>query len=149
MDENETITQATDLIARFEGFRSEPYQRPGDRPTIGYGSTYYQDMRPVTLDDPSISKDDAWELLDHFVVKSVTTVERLVTVELTTNQAVALTSFQYNTGALGQSHLLTKLNAGDYQGAADEFPKWCHFNGEVDPGLVKRRAQERALFLQE
>jgi GH24 family phage-related lysozyme (muramidase) len=42
--------------------------------------------------------------------------------------------------------LLRKLNAGDYAGAAAEFPKWCHAGREVLPGLVTRRARERAMF---
>jgi lysozyme len=49
----------------------------------------------------------------------------------------------------GQSStLLRKLNVGDYAGAADEFPKWCHgAGGTLLAGLVTRRARERALFL--
>jgi len=40
------------------------------------------------------------------------------------------------------------LNAGDYQAAADQFPRWCHAGNQVLPGLVARRAAERAMFLE-
>ncbi|MDU2883127.1 MAG: lysozyme, partial [Enterobacter sp.] len=61
----------------------------------------------------------------------------------------ALVDFAYNLGvkALEGSTLLKKLNAGDYAGAAAEFPKWNKAGGKVLPGLVKRREAERTLFL--
>ncbi|NER83460.1 MAG: lysozyme, partial [Leptolyngbya sp. SIO1D8] len=43
--------------------------------------------------------------------------------------------------------LLAKLNAGDYQGAANEFPRWVKAGGRVLQGLVRRRNAEQALFL--
>ena len=70
-------------------------------------------------------------------------------VKLNQNQFDALVSFTYNlgAGALGSSTLLGKLNRGDFEGAADEFPKWNKAGGKVLNGLVKRRAAERSLFL--
>jgi lysozyme len=49
------------------------------------------------------------------------------------------------------STLLKKLNAGDFDGAANEFLKWtkARKNGVpvVLPGLVRRRIAEQTLFL--
>ncbi len=75
-------------------------------------------------------------------------VARLVKVPLTQGQFDALVSFAFNLGAaaLAGSTLLRKLNAGDCAGAAAEFGKWVHADGTVLPGLVTRRARERALF---
>jgi lysozyme len=69
-------------------------------------------------------------------------------VSLNQGQYDALVDFTYNLGpaALQGSTLLRKLNAGDYAGAAAEFPKWCHAGRAVLPGLVTRRARERAMF---
>jgi lysozyme len=39
------------------------------------------------------------------------------------------------------------LLAGDVAGAADEFKRWVHAGKTVLPGLIKRRAAERELFL--
>ncbi|MDP2640772.1 MAG: glycoside hydrolase family protein, partial [Betaproteobacteria bacterium] len=47
---------------------------------------------------------------------------------------------------LAKSTLLKKLNAGDYSGAAAEFPKWNKAGGKVLKGLVARRAAEAELF---
>ncbi|MGN5763274.1 glycoside hydrolase family protein [Acinetobacter calcoaceticus] len=43
--------------------------------------------------------------------------------------------------------MLEKLNKGDYIGAAEQFPCWNKGGGEVMMGLVRRRADERNLFL--
>ena len=43
--------------------------------------------------------------------------------------------------------MLRKLNAGDYKGAAAEFPRWNKAGGKVINGLVSRRKAERKVFL--
>ena len=60
-----------------------------------------------------------------------------------------MVSFSYNcgTGALKTSTLLQKLNSCDYSGAANELLKWNKSNGKVLNGLVKRRQEEKKLFL--
>ncbi len=75
-------------------------------------------------------------------------VDRLVTVPLAQHQFDALVSFAFNCGegALGGSTLLRKLNAGDYEGASQEFHKWNKGGGKVLPGLVRRRASESLMF---
>jgi lysozyme len=77
-------------------------------------------------------------------------VNRLVKVPISQNAYDALVSFAYNCGesALASSALLRKLNAADYGAAAREFPKWVNSNGVKNvPGLVRRRAEEAAMFL--
>lgn len=142
-----TLQKASELISRFEGFRSKPYQNPKDRPTVGYGSTFYLDGRPVKLSDPDISEDAAMTLLQKTVSRCIARVGGLCKVPLTQNQLTALTSFEYNTGALNNSTLLKELNQKQYAAAAKQFLAWDHVAGAVDPGLVKRRNQEMALFL--
>jgi lysozyme len=67
------------------------------------------------------------------------------------NQGVfdALVSFAFNVGLgnLQRSSLRMKTNRGDFDEAADEFLKWTKAGGRVLPGLVKRRNDERALYL--
>ena len=57
--------------------------------------------------------------------------------------------FAYNvgTGALQKSTLIKLLNAGDTQGAADQFLRWNKAGGQVVAGLTRRREAERKLFL--
>lgn len=140
------LESASQLIASFEGFKSAPYQNPGDKPTIGYGNTTYEDGTPVTLNDAPIDQDRAQQLLEYVVQKILDQINTLVTVQLTDDQVVALASFDYNTGGLAGSTLLAKLNAGDTQGAANEFFKWVHMNGVVNKGLMFRRTKEEQLF---
>lgn len=40
-----------------------------------------------------------------------------------------------------------KNNRGEFDSAAEEFMKWTKGGGRVLPGLVKRRMDERALYL--
>jgi hypothetical protein len=69
-------------------------------------------------------------------------------VPLNPNQFAALVSFAYNLGAeaLRKSTLLRLLNNHNYAGAAEQFPRWTYAAGKQLPGLVRRRAAERALF---
>ena len=77
-------------------------------------------------------------------------VERLVKVPLNSSQWDALVSFTYNLGAanLESSTLLRLLNRGDYVGAAEQFPRWNKAGGKELAGLTRRRAAERAMFLE-
>ena len=137
-----------ELIRRFEGFRSKPYRCPAGVPTIGYGSTRYADGTPVKLTDAPITQPQADDIMRQTLGEYENAVNRYVTVPLSQNEFDALVDFAYNAGAknLLNSTLLRKLNAGDRKGAAREFDRWVHANGEVLPGLVKRRMAERALF---
>lgn len=71
-----------------------------------------------------------------------------------TYQLAAAVSFAYNigTGAYCNSTTARRFNAGDYRGACKAMnesdagrPQWVTARGKVLPGLVKRRADERAL----
>jgi lysozyme len=66
---------------------------------------------------------------------------------LNDNQKVALLSFAFNVGrpAFGGSTLVRKANAGDMPGACAELSRWVMAGGKTLPGLVSRRAAERAL----
>jgi lysozyme len=79
-------------------------------------------------------------------------INSLTPIELSLNQFNALCSLVFNIGQgnYAASTLRTKLKAGDFAGAAAEFDRWIY--GTVDgkkvklPGLITRRAAERALF---
>jgi lysozyme len=61
----------------------------------------------------------------------------------------ALVSFSFNVGlgTLQRSTLRQKHNRGDHEGAAEEFLKYTKGGGKVLPGLVKRRKDERLLYI--
>lgn len=131
-----------DLIKQFEGLYLKAYRCPAGVPTIGYGHTAGVAM------GQTITQQQADDYLRRDVRQFERAVERQVSVPLTQGQFDALVSFAFNLGegALAQSTLLRLLNAGDYAGAAAQFDRWNKAGGRVLPGLVRRRAAERALF---
>ena len=131
-----------DLIKQFEGLYLNAYRCPAGVPTIGYGHTAGVAM------GQTITQQQADDYLRRDVRQFERAVSRQVRVPLTQGQFDALVSFAFNLGegALAQSTLLRLLNAGDYAGAAAQFDRWNKAGGRVLPGLVRRRAAERALF---
>ncbi len=142
-----------DLIKSFEACMAEDgpdqykaYLCPAKVLTIGWGHTNAFGRSFVADDVWTAAECDAAFEAD--MGQAETAVRRLVEVELTQGQFDALVSFAYNCGAgnLAGSTLLKLLNQGDYEGAALEFPKWTHGNGQILPGLVRRRAAEALMF---
>lgn len=136
-------------IKRDEGYSATAYHDPGyGIPTIGYGATRYPDGRAVKMGD-TISQKDAETLLDWHITKAAQDVDNAVTVPLNRNEKEALTDLSYNIGGdqLKNSTLIDCLNQGDRQCAADEFLAWDKSDGKVLPGLVKRRKENKTLFL--
>lgn len=134
------------LIKSAEGLRLKAYPDPGTGGlpwTIGYGSTSGVTRNMV------ITEAQAEQMLAADLVRFERAVDRLVRVPVSQGQFDALVSFTYNVGEgnFTKSTLLRKLNAGDATGAAEQFPRWVNAAGRVLPGLVKRRAAERAMFL--
>jgi len=144
-----TSNAGVQLIKQFEGFSAKPYRCPAGVPTIGYGSTYYDDGSKVTMDDDYISESDATDLLKKVLTPIEQAVFKLVKQKLTQNQFDALVSFAYNVGttAFKNSTLLRLFNGYNVPGAANEFLKWNKVKGTVVSGLSARREAERKLFL--
>ena len=133
-----------DLIKHFEGFSPTVYLCPAGVATLGFGSTH-----GITMDSPPITEKEGLELLMLDIAKFERAVGRLIKVPLTQGQYDSLVSFSFNlgSGALQSSTLRLKLNRSDYEGAAEEFPRWVFAGGRKLKGLVKRRYAERQLFL--
>lgn len=139
------------LIKFFEGCRLKAYLCSAGVWTIGYGHT-----GPDVHAGLIISQERADRLLEQDVQRFVRDVNSLVKVTLSTGQFDALVSFAFNLGSdidadaiaegLGDSTLLKLVNAGRFDAAANEFPKWNKAGGRVIGGLVSRRAAEAQLF---
>ena len=139
-----------ELIKHWEGWRESPYLCSAARPTIGYGSTWNRNGDAVTLDHPNITKEQGEYLLLREVRHSEKAIRRLIKAELTENMFSSLCSFIYNVGSgnFQKSTLRMKLNRGQHESAADELSKWVKAGGRRVRGLVRRRKQERELFLE-
>jgi len=131
------------LIKRFEGLELKAYKDSVGILTIGYGHTH-----AVKAGD-AITGEQADAFLRKDLQVAELTINTNVKVKLNQGQFDALVSFVFNLGSgnFVKSTLIKKLNAGDYAGAADEFGKWVNAGGKKLPGLVKRRAAEREVFL--
>lgn len=141
------------LIQEYEDFRAKAYLDIKGVPTIGFGTTYYQDGTKVQLGDICTrSQAEAWFMndckeLDAFLDRNVTQKK------LTQNQFDALASFIYNIGrsAFIGSTMYRLIKLGKMKEAADEFLRWdkVTINGKKvsSQGLLNRRKKERALFL--
>ena len=139
-----------DIIKRYEGWSSSVYLCPAARYTIGWGSCWDGKGRPITAKHPDITEVTGTAYLRREISHVEKAIGRLIKAELTENMFSSLCSWAYNvgTGNLQRSTLRMKLNRGNYEAAADEFPKWRRGGGRILKGLVLRRASERELFLQ-
>lgn len=140
-----TSSNGVDFIKKHEALRLKAYKCPGGKWTIGWGHT--GDVK----EGDCINEHQAEAILDVDIDTCERALAKLLDVPVTQSQYDALISFVFNLGeaALARSTLLKKLNAGDERGAAAEFMKWRYAAGKVMPGLVKRRAEERTMFLSE
>ncbi|MDN4481843.1 lysozyme [Demequina muriae] len=131
-----------DLIRDFEKCRLKAYRDSGGRWTIGYGHT------AGVREGDTITQAQADTFLKADVAATVHAVNGMVKVPVSQCQFDALVDFAFNCGAnaLMHSTLLKKLNAGDYDGAAAEFLRWDHDNGQRVAGLTKRRTADKTLF---
>jgi lysozyme len=131
------------LIRQFEGCFLQAYRCPAGIPTIGVGHT-----RGVKMGDRcSQQQADIW--LSQDLEDAEAAVASLVRVPLTQEQFDALVSFTFNLGErrLAESTMLILINKGSMKAAAEQFDRWVYAGNEKLPGLVKRRAAEKALFL--
>lgn len=132
------------LIQQYEGKRNATYLDPVGIPTICYGHTGPDVTPGLRLNDAECNS-----LLDRDIMSHNAVLNTCLTVPVSYYQRAALISFTFNVGGKRAcaSTLIRKLNAGDVQGAADEFPKWIYAGGVPLQGLKSRRLAERQLFL--
>lgn len=150
MESNRALEVALQLIRYFEGCYLRPYLCPAGVPTIGYGATYYEDGRRVSLKDLPITQEQALQLLE-WQVRTVylPTVLRLCqgAPDMTPGRLAALIDFCFNLGGsnLRASTLLRRVRAGRWEEVPDEYRKWVKAAGRTLRGLVRRREAEAAL----
>jgi lysozyme len=133
------------LLTTFEGCELKAYDDRGGVWTIGYGHTH------GVFEGMSITQAQAEQFLQDDLEKFESFVEDAVKVTVNEDQYSALVCFCFNVGpgadGFGGSTLLRKLNNGDYQGAAKQFPAWNKQGRVPVLGLTRRRLAEQSLFL--
>lgn len=138
-----TLATTAGLVGGFEGIRHVAYLDPVGVPTACFGRT-----QGVQLGQ-SYSQEECEEYLMEEVIYFQREVRKAVKVPMEPRHMTAFTSFAYNVGMTNfkSSTLLRKLNAGDYEGACNELPRWVYAKGVKLPGLVNRREVERRICL--
>ncbi|MCM1220239.1 MAG: lysozyme, partial [Lachnospiraceae bacterium] len=140
---NKQISQnGLNLIKKFEGCRLTAYKCPAGVWTIGYGHT--GDVKS----GQTITQKQADDLLYSDCQKFVGYVNNKsyvpLTDQLNQNQFDALVSFAFN---CGQGNLKTLCANRTLAEIAEKMTLYNKGGGKVLAGLVRRRAEEQALFL--
>jgi len=152
---------AIQMIKHHEGVRTKPYRCPALLWTVGVGHVIDPSHIAVKHDErKNLPIPAGWDRVltmgevDDLLAKDLMRFERGVLRNCPSavgRQGVfdALVSFSFNVGLgnLQRSTLRMKTNRGEFEEAADQFLKWTKAGGRVLPGLVKRRKDERALYL--
>jgi lysozyme len=153
--------KAIEMIKHHEGVRQLPYRCPALLWTVGVGHVIDPNHIKVPLEQrKQLAIPEGWdrkltmEEVNAILQKDLESFVRGV-LRLCPNAAAnqghldALTSFSFNVGLgnLQKSAIRMKYNRGDFEGAAEGFLDWTKAGGKILPGLVKRRKDERALFL--
>lgn len=149
------------MIKHHEGVRLKPYRCPAMLWTVGVGHVIDANHAKVPFEQRrDLPIPDGWDrrldmaevdaILAQDLVRFERGVSRLCPAAVA-HQGIfdSLVSFSFNVGLgnLQRSGLRMKTNRGEFEEAADEFLKWTKAGGRVLPGLVKRRQDERALYL--
>ena len=138
-------TKGMDLLIAFEGLKLDAYLDSSGTPTIGVGSTFYENGQPVKMGD-TISTEEAIRLckslVDSVFEKGVRDNLR---VELEPHKIDALTSLCYNIGveAFRNSTVLRLINSGSSKEEVSKaWRMWRMVKGTIVQGLVNRREAE-------
>jgi GH24 family phage-related lysozyme (muramidase) len=142
------ITQrGFDFIKRFEAFSEYPYICPAGKSTIGYGHVI---LDSETIDEP-LSEETGELILAKDIERAEKCVLRNTHVPLLDGQFDALVSLTFNAGnaAYQRSQIRMRVNRGDFEEAAEWFPRsFITANGKIVHGLIRRRLDEREMFIE-
>ena len=137
------------FVPRFEGMVHRGYVDPSGIPTKCYGDT-----RDVVVGKKYRDDECRASLEDQLIAHAKPVLKVTPSLRDHPFQLAAATSFAYNIGVANYAASTTarRFNTGDWKGACrainesdDGKPQWVTSNGKILPGLVRRRAQERAL----
>jgi lysozyme len=157
----ESCAQALAIVrpvaAAFEGMHKRlpggliaPYLCPAGVPTIGRGATHYEDGKRVSMSDAPITEAQAEQLFDWMLPKyQAAALAASPGLVLWPKRLAAITDFVFNCGGprYRASTLRRKVDAGEWDAAAQEMRKWVRGGGVILPGLVRRREMTARLLL--
>lgn len=94
----------------------------GDRPTVGFGSTFKEDGSPVVMGDTITPPKALARTLAH-IQKDESGIKKCVTAELTQTEYDLMVDFAYQYGvpALCKSSIVRHANAGRYRESCNSY----------------------------
>lgn len=130
-DHNKRALAASRAYAKhFEGKRLDAYMDKSDHPTIGYGSTFYEDNTPVRMGDTISDKQSdnllLWDIDQNRLKRIRNAFGNQKYYDMPPELIATLMQFHRNTGHLFDSTLFARLKNGeDYRTVlAQELPRW-------------------------
>lgn len=135
------VALATPLVAKWEGYRPDPYKDIVGVWTVCYGETQAP-MRKYT-------KAECDAMLTKAVERYAKPVRACVPAETPLEVQAAFVSLAYNIGAPAfcNSTAAKRARAGNYAGACEALTWFNRAGGKYVQGLANRRAEERKLCL--
>lgn len=134
---------AVACVMHFEGRRQTVYLDPVRIPTVCDGIT----GADVHVGDAPRTNDQCDAMLVQRLVAEDAALKACVHVPMSDGEHAAWLSFVHNVGAgrfcSSTAHKL--LNAGQHRAACEQLPRFVYAGPNVLPGLVTRRAAERAM----
>lgn len=125
-------------VKRVEGWRDTAYRCPAGVWTIGWGRTH--GVKPG--DTTTKAKEERW-LYDYLTKCSASALYLSPNLSLEPPpRLAAIEDFIFNCGAKAyeESTLRKRVGQSAWKLAANEMKRWVFAGGEVEPGLVTRRA---------
>ena len=150
MNLDEVLWYAASICRRFEGLYLKPYLCPAGVPTIGYGATFYQDGKKVSLRDKPITREQAEDLLMYHLKQYFLKEVLLLCYTLDTeSKAASILDFAFNVGLgnLRISTLRKRILSKNWEGVPNQLMRWNKAQGKVLKGLTLRREAEKVLFI--
>lgn len=151
------IQIAREFVKNWEGYYTDLgngtvkayWDKEGEKWTIGWGSTYYQDGSPVKQNDV-ITRQEADDLLMWELREKEQAIRNMIKVDVNDTQYAAMISLAYNCGQgnFGSSDLLKLINAkASTKDIVAQWKKTCvTAKGKYVQGLANRRIDESKLF---
>ena len=110
-------------LVSHEGYRDRAYiPVPGDRPTVGFGSTFHPDGSPVKLGD-TVTPQKALRMSLAHIGKDELRLKQCVTGDLSPAEYDILVDFAYWRGRNGacRSEVVQAVNRGDYLASCQAY----------------------------
>lgn len=136
------VALAVPLIITFEGMINHGYRDP-----VGIATSCVGHVSPEVVVGRHYTNAECSTQLAGDLERTSQGIARCLPAQLPTPSRAAFVSFAFNVGPARfcGSSIARRLNAGDLRGACAGLSAYVFARGQRLPGLVRRRAAERAL----